>query len=235
MWTRLGNEKKARKNGVWLSLAQGRRRGHWSMTISIPAALGVGFQPKQLVDVSVGSGACQGQLKIEPARDGEFTISKLHNTLLIRFPVPPGVTLKANRSAVEYQQVPPVIIITLPDWARPGAHAVVSEGAVRELDTSKPGSLEINGNVLMMGGKQVKLSKSQAAIMRKMSERFGKCVPKDALLDEIARHDANAETTGKTLDVMICNLRKLIAFEDMALAIVTHRGSGYELRRPVAG
>jgi DNA-binding response OmpR family regulator len=59
-------------------------------------------------------------------------------------------------------------------------------------------------------------------------------VSKDALLDEIERHDGNAETTGKSLDVIICNLRKLLKFEDLALLIVTHRGDGYELRRPVA-
>jgi hypothetical protein len=234
MWTKIERRNKASKNTMTLRLSEDKRGAR--MIVSIPAALGlVGFEPKQLVDVSVGSGACEGQLKIEPAADGEFIVAKLHRSLLIRFPVPPGVTLKANRSAVEYQRVQSDIIITLPDWARPGAHAVVSEDAAPAPDASKPGSLEINGNVLMMGGKQVRLSKSQAAIMRKMSERFGKCVPKDALLDEIARHDANAETNGKTLDVLICNLRKLIAFEDMALAIVTHRGSGYELRRPVAG
>jgi hypothetical protein len=234
MWTKIERRNKAPKNTMTLRLSEDKRGAR--MIVSIPAALSCASALSTTrVDVSLGREACEGKLKIEPAADGEFTISKLHNTLLIRFPVPPGVTLKANLSGVEYEEILGDIIITLPDWARPGAHAVVSEDAAPAPDLSKPGSLEINGNVLMMGGKQVKLSKSQAAIMRKMSGQFGKCVPKDALLDEIARHDANAETNGKSLDVMICNLRKLIAFEDMALAIVTHRGSGYELRRPVAG
>jgi hypothetical protein len=234
MWVELTNRKKTKAESVRLALTVGNRNS--SMMLAMPVAMAerLGIKAKQPVAVLLGTGDDDGKLAIRPEPKGHFTVAFMRSMAIIRFAVPPGVTLEAHKDGVDYITEAGTMFITLPDWARPGSHAVVSDDGEAVPDTSKPGSLEINGNTLIMGGKSVKLSRSQACIMRKLADRFGKCVSKDALLDEIERHDGNAETTGKSLDVIICNLRKLLKFEDLALLIVTHRGDGYELRRPVA-
>lgn len=237
MWTKLSRKAKFKTNAITLALAGGERFGS-SFIVSMPEALELGFCRDQPVDVMVGRGVDEGKLKIEPASDGAFKVMKFHKSFVVRFPVPPGVTLNKNKDAVEYVRLKghaqSGIIITLPDWARPGEYAAVSEDGSAAPDASKPGSLEINGNALMMGGKHVRLARGQAALMGLLAERFGKCVSRNALIKVIKQHDPVAEASPKSLDVIMSTLRKILLAEKLALAIVTHRGVGYELRRPVA-
>lgn len=231
-WTHLQPLSAIKKNKITVKLVVPEKRGKPSLQISIPSAIS-----GQLYLDANGVEGCyvmagdegtpnEGQLRIQPATDGPFRLKRLAHTILISVPPPRGLALEEQSDEVVHAMTVGGFIIILPAWARRSSDVAPSKAA-----GDKPAALELNGNILILGGREAKLTKQQAVIMEKLNSRFGKLVTKGALHAALYADDADGGADEKIVDVMICKIRDLI--KDWPIVIHTHWGKGYELRRAI--
>lgn len=212
------------------------KTGKGRLIVSLPntAAAKCRLENAEKVSLFFGDGDNAGRLLVEPDGGGEHGLKKLMHAVAIWFDPPKGVALKKNTAQVDYDVQPDGgFVIALPEWAQAGSspHAVKEEPGVA---SPKPGSLELNGNTLSLGNKTLTLTKAESIVMGELVSHYSKCITKRALLDALYQLDPNGGADDKILDVWIYKLRKKIEERGFDLTIITHRGNGYELRRPVS-
>lgn len=230
-WTLIKSAATQKKSQITLRLVVPQKRGRPHMQVSVPSVLSgpLGFDAEGVEHVNVHevSAENKGKWLICPIAGGETKIKRLAHCIVFTVPPPAGLALQDEQEDVPYEKVGTGFIITLPQWAVPGANGEAPSKAAGE----KPAALELNGNTLILGGREVKLTKQQAIIVEKLKAKFGKCVTKAALHHALYADDPDGGADEKIVDVFICKIRDLIA--DWPITIVTHWGNGYELRRSV--
>lgn len=224
--------RKASQISVSLSVVKGKGR----ITISVPSAVAaqLGFEKPEYAEVRMGNGDNAGKVWIAPG-GSDFKIGRLKHCVTIRPPVPHGVTLRDNSASVDYEAGPDKcgIVFAMPAWLLPVSEKQRMESAGAP-NAARPGSLEVNGNLLVMGVKQLGLTKSEAIVMRLLVKNWNSCVARREILSELYSLDPNGGADDKIIDVWISKLRAKLEEKQFDLLIVTHRGSGWELRRNVA-
>lgn len=209
-------------------------KGRFFISLPNTAAARCGLENADTADLFFGDGDNAGMLWVKPAADGEHKIRKLVHAVGVMIDCPPGVALKADKAQIDYEkQTDGGFTIRLPGWALPGSspHAKDAEPGK---SAPKPGSLELNGNILSLGSKTLALTKSEAIVIDEMLKNFGKCVRKGAILEALYALDPNGGADDKIVDVWISKLRSKLEERGFDLLIFTHRGQGWELRRPVS-
>lgn len=224
-----GAAKKASQVTVTLSV---RKSGKGMLIFSWPSSLAVEFQRCDTIDVFFGDGEDEGKVMFLPTEKGAFKRALLKKSVVVRMAVPKGIPLKRNVALVPYTWDGQAIIVPLPYFARKGHDPYKATGGTS--DGGKPGSLELNGSVLTLGTRNLMVSKHEAIILDLLIKRFGQCVAKAAILDALYGDDPNGGAQAKIVDVWISKLRSKIEAAGMELLIVTHRGMGWELKRPVS-
>lgn len=120
-----------------------------------------------------------------------------------------------------------------------GAHllfmgdAMVKDDALSRPPGPRPSELRVNGTVLLVDDRAIPLSRQEARIMGVLASRWGRCLPKSALFNALYGDDPDGgpmDADG-VLAVRVTRLRKRFEEHDLNLAILTHHGVGYELRR----
>lgn len=224
--------RKASQISITLSVIKGKGR----IIVSVPSAVAAqhGFEKSEHANVFMGDSENAGKVWIAP-NGNDYKIGRLKHCVTVRPACPPGVTLRDNSATVDYEPGPNKlgIIFTLPTWLTAATEAQRLE-ATGVAASEKPGSLEIKGNLMTLGAKTLSLTKSESIIMRLLDDNWGSCVRKQQILDELYSLDPNGGAEEKIIDVWIHKLRKKFEDKQMDLIIVTHRGTGYELRRAVA-
>lgn len=235
-WVEIKSRATQKANRVKLSLTMGHNKAG-AMILSVPSSMCGKLQldKPEFVDLLMGTDNEAGQVWVRPAEKPGFKIGRLKHAYTIRFPVPTGVTLKENEALLDPVLMAPGFVVELPEWARPGVYAVKTETGEISADREKPGSLEINGRELLLGAQRVVLTESQAVVLKMLIDNFGKAVRKQQLLDALYSADPNGGAEERILDVWISKLRARFEETKLPLAIITHKGIGWELRRPVAG
>lgn len=233
-WVLLQPLAAVKKSRITLKLVVPEKRGRPSLQVSIPSVmsgpLGLDAEGVEAANVYLGQDGSdtEGKLLIVPAKDGASKLKRLAHCILISVPPPPGLKLEEQQEELQHTLSDGGFCISLPDWARTGSNPDV---APSKLAGDRPAALEINGNTLILGGREAKLTHHQALMIEKLNSNFGKCVSKAALHHHLYSDDADGGPEEKILDVMVCRIRELI--EGWPITIVTHWGKGYELRRAV--
>lgn len=207
------------------------------LVITIPSAIsgGLGFDAEGVEhgNVFIGSDAMAGKMLVVPARDGASKLKRLKHCLVIMVPPPAGLVLREESAEVDYVAQDSGnshngFVVDLPAWAVPGGDGSV---APSKLAAEKPGGLDLNGTTLVLGGREVKLTATQAALVARLNDDFGRCVTRRALWDHLYALDPDGGAEEKIIDVQICKIRALL--KGWPITIVTHWGKGFELRRAV--
>lgn len=234
-WTLLQPLAAVKKSSVTLKLVIPAKRGKPSLQISIPTIIAKPFGLEEesidYANVFIGKDGTEtaGRLWVQPAMAGASKLRRLKRVIVITLPAPSGLKLDEQVSNVEPERAGDGggFFLTLPDWARPGGDGLAPSKSAGE----KPGALEFNGNLMIMGSRELRLPKQQAIVMAKLYEKFGKCVTKESLHRELYADDPNGGADTKILDIIVCKIREQI--KDWPIVIHTHWGKGYELRRAV--
>lgn len=234
-WTKIESSASRKASQATLTLMI-TKTGKGRLIVSLPntAVAKCGLENADKADLFFGDGDNAGKLLVAPAVGGEHNVKKLMHAVCIWFDPPGGVALKKSTTQVDYESHPEGgFIIDLPPWALPGSspHYVNQEPGIT---LPKPGSLELNGNTLSLGNKTLTLTKSEAIVVGELLSHYGKCLTKRQLLDALYALDPNGVADDKIIDVWIFKLRKKLEERGFDLTIMTHRGNGYELRRPVS-
>lgn len=235
-WIRIesGATRKASRATVTLNIT---KTGKGRIFVSIPnvAASQCGLENANAAEIYFGDGENAGKLWVKPTIDGEHKVRKLVHAIAVVFDCPAGITLKANSEQISFEKqgTEAGFVVALPAWALPGSspHAKDAEPGK---SAPKPGSLELNGNILSLGNKTLPLTKSEAIVIDELLKGFGKCVRKSQILDALYALDPNGGADDKVVDVWISKLRGKLEERGFDLSIFTHRGQGWELRRPVS-
>ncbi len=236
-WIALENRKSQSAARIRLKLSLGRSKAG-VMRLSVPSAMSgkLKLDGADYAALLLGADEHAGKMKVVPRVTATgFRLGRLKHAVNISFPVPPGVTLKENEAALDYEIETDGFVVTLPEWARPGVYAVKGDaGSAPAADESRPGSLEMSGTDLIMGGARLRLTRSQADAARFLIGSFGKTVRRKDLLDHLRAADPADGMNDNLLDAAMTKLMQRIADSGMAIAIVKRPG-GWEMRRPVAG
>ena len=91
--------------------------------------------------------------------------------------------------------------------------------------------VRLNGVFLEVGDKRIRIRRLQAMILEELLDHLGRCVRKSAIYEAVYASDPNGGPSSGVIEVMISQLRSLFRKHDLDLAIVTHHGIGWELRR----
>lgn len=225
----------AKKTTIKVRLCVPEKRGKPQLQFSIPSAVAgmLGFEAKEIeaCHVYLGSGENLGRVWIKPAADGGTKLKRLKHCVMVAFPPPPGLPLRDETEEVQYErpdQSETGVVFKLPAWATPGGAGEVAPSTIAR---DKPAGLEINGTTIVLGGREARLTRSQMAVVEKLNERFGSCVSKQAIHEHLYAIDPNGGAEEKIVDVLVSKIRAHL--HGWPIAIVTHWGKGYELRRAV--
>ena len=230
-WNKLAPAQAQKKSQVTVTLSL-TKSGKGTIILGVPSAVAgmTGFDKAETASVMMGADADAGKLLVQPK--GEFSITRLKGSVVVRFPAPDGVRLHPAKAQVPYDRVPAVgkaadpfqsgFIITLPGFLMPQNRVAAGP---------KPGSLRMNGVILEMGAKAISFTKAEAVIMTRLLEDWGKCVRKEVLHDELYALDSEGGAEPKIVDIWVHKIRKKLREKALDLLIETHWGTGYELRR----
>lgn len=229
-WNKLAPAQAQKKSQVTVTLSL-TKSGKGTIILGVPSAVAgmTGFDKAETASVMMGADADAGKLLVQPK--GEFSITRLKGSVVVRFPAPEGVRLRPAKAQVPYEKAGPQnekdvakcgFIITLPGFLMPQNRVAAGP---------KPGSLRMNGVILEMGAKAISFTKAEAVIMSRLLEDWGKCVRKEVLHDELYALDSEGGAEPKIVDIWVHKIRKKLREKAFDLLIETHWGTGYELRR----
>jgi hypothetical protein len=230
-WIKLDSSKAQKASSITLSLSLGRSGSAPVLCFSLPSAVAgtAGFDDAEHAAAHLGDGEHEGQMWIHAAPTGAFKIGRLKHCIMIRIPPPAGLALVERSEHVAYQKHPDGgVTFTLPDWAQPARSGETIKAA-----TDKPAALEFNGNTLIMGARELALTKGQASVMQLLARRFGACVTTRQLHDQLYQDDPNGGADDKIIGVWICKIRERLRQGEFPLTIKTHHAQGFALQMAV--
>jgi Transcriptional regulatory protein, C terminal len=229
-WLPLSSVKVKKSSQITFSLSMGRGSNpKFIISATSVLAASIGLEKSDHVSVMLGSDEHAGKMMVVPDPSGAFKIAHMKHCVNIRVDPPSGLAMVEMSASIDFEkQSGGGLVFSLPEWAIPGGGGLEAPSRAAQ---DKPGALEINGNTVIMGAKELKLTKQHMHVFEVLHKYFGKCVAKTTVLDHLYQLDPDGGAQDKIVDVYICKLRAALEGAGMPLAIITHRGTGYELRR----
>ena len=240
-WTLLKAAKPAKKSSITLKLVvpeQGKAMFQIAIPTVLEGALGFSGSDIETADVHIGDEGTEnaGRMWIVPNKDdGASKLKRLKFAIIVKAVPPAGLPLQPDSEDLDYTIDPSCdgFFLTLPAWARPG-HG--GEVAPSKIAGDKPAALEMNGNRVILGSRETKLTVSQQAIFKMLYDNFGKTVSRERLFNAVAAVRSPNDGIDDCADVNVVNTQiKRIreAIKGWPIVIAVHYGHGYELRRAV--
>ncbi len=230
-WTALQPHKISNTGGVTLSLSI-RKHGRAQLILTLPSPVAgpLGLDKIERVNAFWGEEDHIGQLLVRADKDGAFKPTWFKGSVVIRLPDRPGLPEEPVKKArCSHTLTDEGLVVALPDWA--WKHKERRDHSVTSADPGeRPARLAVSGTILVCGNANVRVSKSQADMLQLLIENFGRPVRKQTLFEHLYSLDPNGGAEEKILDVWIHKLRGAIEQAKLPIAIVTHRGVGWELR-----
>lgn len=245
MWNFLSPPSAEKRSQITVSVAV-TRNGTGKVIIAIPngvALRGRIDDDTKSVKVAIGADEMDGHMAILPAEPegagNSFPVTRLKHCIVVKLAPLPGMPIRKTSAGVDYvlSMTPasqyPVITFKMPEFLFNAGSTPARGAAIDRSADDKPGSLEMQGNTLILGAKRVTATTMEAEILKLLVDNFGKPVSRDAVHSSLYCADPNGGADPKILDVMMTKIRDRIAKAGMPLLIVTERGFGWQMRRAI--
>lgn len=238
-WTLLKPLKSVKKESITLKLVvpdAGKPMFQISVSSVLSGRLGFDADGIETADVMIGDEGTDnaGIMWVVPKKDdGASKVKRLRFAIVIKANPPPGLPLQPDSEELEYETQETGFYLRLPAWARPGNGGEIAPSKVAG---ERPASLEMNGNRVILGSRETKLTVSQQAIFKMLFDNFGRTVSRERLFNAVAAVRSPNDGIEDCADVNVVNTQiKRIreAIKGWPIVIAVHYGHGYELRRAV--
>jgi hypothetical protein len=236
-WLKIQPDQVRKASRITISLSLGKKSKP-TFNVSFPSTLSgpFGFDADGIkhCDIHRGEDDHAGMMWVQPVKGEGFNVRRLTFTVTVRMTPPAGLALREQSASLDYETHPEGgFVVKLPDWAVPGQSGDVTTGADAD---ARPAALEVDGTRLILGGREIVMSTSQAIIADLLVTNFGKVIDTKTIIAELNVLEPKTSATPDAVKGLVTSLAERLHAQDWPILIVQSAGVtglSWRMRRAV--